>query len=60
MKPWTYVLVASVMLAFAYEVRAHVGDDYPTITALLRLAADMHPMVAAVAGMLIGHLFWVR
>lgn len=60
MRTWYYVLVASVVLMAAYEIRAHIGDDYPTITALLRQATAYDAMVAVIAGMLIGHLFWPR
>lgn len=58
MRFWDWILFAACAMLLAYEVRAHFGDEYQTITALLRRAAAWSPIVALIYGLLGGHLFW--
>jgi hypothetical protein len=57
-RPWSAVLVTGVVLILAYEVRSHLGTDYPTLTALIRQWQEDYPMVGVSVGMVVGHLFW--
>jgi hypothetical protein len=60
MKPWNILLLLSLAGIVAYEIRAHIGHDYQSLTALLRGAAAFTPVVAVVYGIITGHLFWNR
>lgn len=62
MRPWTLLLLIGLALILAYEIRAHVDNEYPSISEYVWRATQFTAMtpllVGIVFGVLIGHLFW--
>jgi hypothetical protein len=61
MNPTAYFILALVLIIALYDiVAAIVGGYEATITRDLRVAAQSQPIVAFLAGVICGHLFWSK
>jgi hypothetical protein len=61
MNTTAYFIIALILLVALYDtVAAIVGGYEATITRDLRVVAMSHPIVAFLAGLICGHLFWSK
>lgn len=59
MKLTHWVIIATVVALVGFDIAAAV-TELPTISEVIWANVGKHPVIPFAAGMLCGHLFWMR